>query len=479
MGESIFSVDYSCCADANREVQSNINYIDEILDIIDNMNEDVEEIDGGWDRSLYDQNAQEMKDYLSKEKERYDSFYTNFNSFYCKIEGIDASLKSLFESEVNYVEDEGSYEFYLAIIQTDISENLDDSMYDKLIELGLSEDEAMKVTVFCSSEMADEINKLSNMSEEEIQKYINSINAKENKSPLEIILLDILSLNSGQSYLDMLATISEDVAEGKWDTVILGKQLDKEVIEEIEKSYGFISNKITALEKQIDSGQLSEFKTNKVLKEIEKLKSKRDNLINNSANSKVASYGGRINKIKQRIESGKYSAEEIEKLNAKLLKYQELKENSITNYSKAQKIKNCTFKGSKQILNVAQLVVAVWQGIEIGVEEQNQIMKYGKEVDDAVVDGALDVGSIAAGMWAGGTAGAAIGAAATAVVGSLPGAAIGFIGGCVVGGVTSFAFDSAVHPVLKNAYDDYVEPAAEWVKDKVNDIGDWWDTLLW
>ena len=197
------------------------------------------------------------------------------------------------------------------------------------------------------------------MSEEEIQKYINSINAKENKSPLEIILLDILSLNSGQSYLDMLATISEDVAEGKWDTVILGKQLDKEVIEEIEKSYGFISNKITALEKQIDSGQLSEFKTNKVLKEIEKLKSKRDNLINNSANSKVASYGGRINKIKQRIESGKYSAEEIEKLNAKLLKYQELKENSITNYSKAQKIKNCTFKGSKQILNVAQLVVAV------------------------------------------------------------------------------------------------------------------------
>ena len=59
------------------------------------------------------------------------------------------------------------------------------------------------------------------------------------------------------------------------------------------------------------------------------------------------------------------------------------------------------------------------------------------------------------------------------------GGVVGTVGGFVIGATVNIVYSMVVDPILTAAYDNIVEPVGEWVEDKLNDLGDWWDSLWW
>lgn len=119
----------------------------------------------------------------------------------------------------------------------------------------------------------------------------------------------------------------------------------------------------------------------------------------------------------------------------------------------------------------------------MSLEQYEQFTKNGEEIDDIVAAVGIDVGGILVARAAGQATGQYIcGAVGTAVggpVGTVVGGVVGTVGGFVIGATVNIVYSMVVDPILTAAYDNIVEPVGEWVEDKLNDLGDWWDSLWW
>lgn len=475
MSDTIFFADYSNCEDANREVNSNINYIDAIYDIIDDMDEYIDEIGPElWARSKYDGKVKKLRAKLQQEKDRYGTFYEAFKEFYSSLEDIDASMNALFTNSVNYIEKEGSYELYLAIIETDINSDLKDGMYEMLLELGLSEEEAMLIQTECSSEMVDLLSKLSTLSDEELEAYVKEIAQKEDKSLLDVALYDILSVDDPGSYMDTISGLLDDIAEGKWDKLLLRHKIQQDAIDKIGRNCLSTEAEIKAIQKKLSSDKLSDISRQNLLSKIEKLKAKLETSVERNGGSGLDCKSARLAKLKQKLKGGKLTAEQVSKVEAEVLEIETMRANSVANRLKAQKIKNISTKVGKVAAKALKYLAIAYELKEIGIEEYDEITKNGKELDDAALSASLDIGALALGMWTGGKAGAAIGTA----IGGPVGAGVGFVSGVIIGGGTQAAANWA-SKYVEEAYDEYVEPEIQEGLDELNDLGDWWDSLWW
>lgn len=119
----------------------------------------------------------------------------------------------------------------------------------------------------------------------------------------------------------------------------------------------------------------------------------------------------------------------------------------------------------------------------MSLEQYEQFTKNGEEIDDIVAAVGIDVGGIlvagAAGQAAGQYICGAVGTAVGGPVGTVVGGVVGTVGGFVIGATVNIVYSMVVDPILTAAYDNVVEPVGEWVEDKLNDLGDWWDSLWW
>ncbi|MFR3912523.1 MAG: hypothetical protein ACLTYB_15515, partial [Clostridium paraputrificum] len=121
--------------------------------------------------------------------------------------------------------------------------------------------------------------------------------------------------------------------------------------------------------------------------------------------------------------------------------------------------------------------------VTMSLEQYEQFTKNGEEIDDIVAAVGIDVGGIlvagAAGQAAGQYICGAVGTAVGGPVGTVIGGVVGTVGGFVIGATVNIVYSTVVDPILTAAYDNVVEPVGEWVEDKLNDLGDWWDSLWW
>ena len=160
-------------------------------------------------------------------------------------------------------------------------------------------------------------------------------------------------------------------------------------------------------------------------------------------------------------------------MNGQYEKLKNIKESKISNVTKYESTTTNLAKVSKW-LNVAGKVYSI---AEVRSKEYKNYVENGTELDDVVVDAGISwagiVGSAVAGSATGEFVGSLIGSA-VGPVGTGIGIIAGFTGGALFGGIYG-----VIKPVLIDEYNDIVEPVGEWSVDKVNNIGDWWDSLLW
>ena len=170
-----------------------------------------------------------MKDYLNNEKNRYNNFIDGFKSFYDPIESIDSGLASMLQTQFDFVENNEDYNIYVTMLQLNYNEELEENIYDKLIELGLSEEDAMKIALLMSPEAQEKLKELSALDEDELNKSLKEIDEKATKSPVELVLLDLFALNKVDTYAstgkDILEGFTNGGMAGLIERMYLGKQL--------------------------------------------------------------------------------------------------------------------------------------------------------------------------------------------------------------------------------------------------------------
>ena len=312
----------------------------------------------------------------------------------------------------------------MSIIKSSQIDSLENAIYDQLISQGVSKEDAAKISVLEDEDTKKLIDELAALDESELKSKVEEIKNKTEKSPAELVLCDLFSLNDGKTYSDTIKDFSKELSIGGLKGVLekgfLGKTLEKYSLD--IKS---LTGEINKLDQQIATSQLGKAKINVKSEMLDKLKSIREEKLSNIT---------------------KYS-------NASL---------SLENLSKILKITGYVLDGGK-----------------IALDDYKNYTKNGEEIQDIAFDSELGIGKIAATAWASGVGTAiAAGAAGTSVAPAV-GTVIGLAGGFVGGALMSFAYDGLVKPIAKDINEKYLKPANDWINDKLNDLGDWWDGLSW
>ncbi|KAJ49497.1 hypothetical protein BD780_002148 [Clostridium tetanomorphum] len=427
MSKDIFMADYSECRDTNREIKSNLNYIEDILSRLKSMDNLIQKVDtpsSVWDKSNYESDFAIINRYLNEETNRYNNFHTAFEAFYTPLEKIDAGLKAVLTNSLNFIEETKEYGVYVSIIKSSGQEELVDSIYNELIKQGVSKEDALKISALANEETQELLKELAGLDENELKKKIDEIKQKAKQSPSEIVLLDLLSADQPNTYSDMIKDLSQEFATGGFVGVL-------------EKGY---------LGKNLDKYQLD-----------------------------IRSLTGQINKLNRQITNSQLSASKVNMKTETMERLKAIRESKLSKVDKVDYTKNNLSKISKW-LGIAATAYNIGK---ISYDEWKNYSENGAELDDVVVDAGISWGGImasaSAGAYLGSEAGEYIGTIITPGVGTVVGLGVGF----VAGGLVGVAYDSLVKPILTDVYNNIVEPAGDWIADKANDIGDWWDSLCW
>ncbi|WP_238916391.1 hypothetical protein [Clostridium sp. YIM B02555] len=423
MSKDVFMANYSECRDTNREIESNLNYIEEILARLRKMDNCVQKVNvpsNVWNSGNYESDYSTMKRYLNDETTRYNNFHKAFDGFHTPLEKIDAGLKSRLENSLNFIEENKEYGIYVSVIKGSQIDELENGIYNELISRGVSKEEAIKLSALTNENTQNLLKELLALDESELQSKIDEIKHKTKQSPSELVLLDILSLNQPNTYSDTLKDLAKEFARGGFTGVLqsgmLGKALDKYNLD--IKS---LSGEINKLDREIISSQLGAKKINLKTEAMDQLKAIRDSKL-----SKVSKF-----------------------------------ETTLGNMATISK----WLGKASTAYNIGK----------IGYTEWKNVTENGAEFNDAVVDAGIEWGSVAFSAYAGGKIGGAVGTAMGPGVGTAIGVGAGFAGGAAGG----FLYGTLVKPTLNTAYKDVVKPTREWIVEKENNVKDWWDSLWW
>lgn len=430
MAKDIFIADYSNCRDTYREIQSNMNYIDNIVENLSKVSMHVNKVSVSsdvWDKSDYDYGSVTLNNYLSNDRTRYENFYSEFKNFYTPIESIDSGLKSLLENSLSFIDENEEYDIYMSIIQNSQMDSMQNNLYDELIKQGVSELDARKLASLLDKENQAMLNELLLLNEDELISSINEIKDKLEKTPFELLLIDVFSADKANTYSDVIKDFAEAFATGGLSGVLQGKFLGGIELSQYNRDISSLTGQISRLQSEIAGSQLSRVRINPKKEALEKLKA---------------------------IKEAKVS--KINKLNS-----------TTTNLTTLSKC-----------LNVAGYLYIAG---DVAIEEYKNATISGEEIDDIAFDIGLEVGGVAVGIAAG-TFGTSVAQAAAAIgTGVAPGVGtvIGWIGGFVFGAIAGVGYSVVVKPLATDVYNNYIEPIYEEGFDKINEIGDWWDVLWW
>jgi hypothetical protein len=427
MSKDVFMANYSECRDTNREIESNLNYIEEILARLRKMDNCVQKVNvpsNVWNSGNYESDYSTIKRYLNDETTRYNNFHKAFDEFHTPLEKIDAGLKSRLENSLNFIEENKEYGIYVSVIKGSQIDELENGIYNELISRGVSKEDALKLSALADQDTQDLLKKLLELDESELQSKIDEIKHKTKQSPSELVLLDILSLNQPNTYSDTLKDLAKEFARGGFTGVLqsgmLGKALDKYNLD--IKS---LSGEINKLDREIISSQLGAKKINLKTEAMDQLKAIRDSKL-----SKVSKF-----------------------------------ETTIGNMATISK----WLGKASTAYNIGK----------IGYTEWKNITENGAEFNDAVVDAGIEWGGVmastAGGALATAKAGAVLGTDVCPVVGTAVGLGTGFLGGALAG----FGYGVVIKPIATKTYKDAIKPSREWLAGKENDVKDWWDSLWW
>ena len=420
MSDNIFQIDYSNSDDTKREAQSFLNYFEYIQDLLIDLERDISSLSIAslWSSSEFYSEKAILDKYIKEEISRYKRFKEGFCDFYSKIEDLDSSLEYMIDSQINFVEDNKNYETYITLLQYNQEDDSQEELYESLKKYGLSDSEAMKISLLFDVETRRLLEELSKMDECELEKAVIDIKNKAIKSPEEVVLVDLLSLDKASGYLDAVGSLNNIIATGSVSALLSSKYVGKN-INNYKLDIKSLDGQINKLNQRINTSQLGKVKVDKMKVDLERLKSK---------STKVAKVTGTLGKVV----------------------------GTVTN---------------------------VYTVVTMSLEQYEQFTKNGEEIDDIVAAVGIDVGGIlvagAAGQAAGQYICGAVGTAVGGPVGTVVGGVVGTVGGFVIGATVNIVYSTVVDPILTAAYDNVVEPVGEWVEDKLNDLGDWWDSLWW
>ncbi len=423
MSKDVFMADYSECRQTNREIQSNLNIIEDILSRLKKMDGHAQEVSVSsdiWDKSDYEEEYATLKRYLNEETNRYSNFHSAFEEFHTPLEDIDSGLKSLLESALEFIEENGEYGIYMSVIKNSQLEEIESVLYQELIDQGVDHEDPLNIKKKTSPEFQELLNELLELDESELLSKIDEIGKKAEKSPAELILLDILSANKPNTYSDIVKDLSKEVAEGGLAALLTNKMLGKS-LSKYELDIKSLTGQINKLNKELANSQLCQTKINIKTDILEKLKVIRETKIS-----------------------------KVNKLNTT----------------------QTTLSTISKWLNVAGYV---YIGVDISLTEYENYFENGYELDDVIVDTKFNVAGVLVSAEVGAEAGSYVGG----LIGGPVGAGVGIAVGAVVAGVVGLLWDGVIKPVGIELYENVLEPAEEWIGDKVNDIGDWWDSLWW
>lgn len=417
MSKDEFMINYNNCKSLNREIRSNINYIDSINERLTSSNQklvfltkssvDVWNPDASIEQNTYTKNV------LNNEKERYEEFYTKFEVFYKNVEDLDSELASYLSSQISLIDKNDTYEFFVAGIQLNQNDLITEDVYNILIESGLSDDKAKSLVMLLSIEGQNEIIRLSKFSDEELNKERERLINKENKSLLDKVMAEVLAYPNAQNFIsDLSSTLETSTFSSYVEKAILGRSLTQAKLDvnSIKGSINKLMNKIVSPGISAASRQ----KTRDLLTHLNGIG------------------GARIAKIK-------------------------FTENTV---------------GALQ--KVGQGVTVLFATLDTIDNYNNNIdnyEKYGVDVNRAAYDFIVDETGLITSIVAGGKIGSAVG---TAI-----GGPVGLVVGVVVGAGVGIISDVTINVIGDGLYDNVIEPAVDWWNDTCNDIGDWWDSLWW
>ncbi|MDU4788582.1 hypothetical protein ACQPUQ_15590 [Clostridium paraputrificum] len=427
MSDNIFQIDYSNSDDTKREAQSFLNYFEYIQDLLIDLERDISSLSIAslWSSSEFYSEKAILDKYIKEEISRYKRFKEGFCDFYSKIEDLDSSLEYMIDSQINFVEDNKNYETYITLLQYNQEDDSQEELYESLKKYGLSDSEAMKISLLFDVETRRLLEELSKMDECELEKAVIDIKNKAIKSPEEVVLVDLLSLDKASGYLDAVGSLNNIIATGSVSALLSSKYVGKNI---------------------------------------------------NNYKLDIKSLDGQINKLNQRINTSQLGKVKVDKMKVDLERLKSIRDSKITKSTKVAKVTGTLGK-------VVGTVTNVYTVVTMSLEQYEQFTKNGEEIDDIVAAVGIDVGGIlvagAAGQAAGQYICGAVGTAVGGPVGTVIGGVVGTVGGFVIGATVNIVYSTVVDPILTAAYDNVVEPVGEWVEDKLNDLGDWWDSLWW
>lgn len=418
MSNTVFKINYNKCKAFNREIQSNITFLDEIIQNINSANEYLEISRVGmsvWNTEYPINDNNNIKNKLYIEKDRYEQFHKRFENFYTNVKQVDSQLASYLASQLTSIEDNSKdYDFLIAGIEVNQNENITDDIYNMLIQSGMSQEEALKICSLLTIEGQNEIIKLSEMSAEDFQKYRQELISKNKKSLLDEIILSIIS--SFTDYKTYVDELSDNLEKGNFakyiENIILGKSSAQ-----MKNDIRSIDGQIRQYIRQLDTHNLSNKKRNIIY----------DRLMND-----LNHLGSKTSKLK-------------------------FSDNAVKTASKIG-------KGVGYILTA----IEVYSSAD---ENYKDYTLYGEDVQKSWYDFGMDMSVIVASAKAGEIVGGAVGTAFGGPIGTIAGFVVGVGTGAFTGAVISF-FDDII-------YDKLVEPAADWFLDVCNDVSDWWEAFLW
>lgn len=417
MSKNEFMIHYANCKNFNREIKSNINYLEDIIDRVTTSNEKLDSMTKNgkkvWNPDDTIDRNDSLKSSLSSEKERYEKLYVNFEKFYVDIENMDSQLASYVTSQISYLdENDDNYEFLIAVIQLNNNDVITENVYQMLLDSGLTEEEAKNIVILLSVEGQNELIRLSHLSIEELEKEKKRLSDKQNKTLLETVISELLSYPNPKNFInDLVGALSDNSFTAYVEKAILGRSLVQAKLD--VKS---IQGSINKLMEQIVTPNLSKsakLKTKKILTHLN------------------AIGGARLAKIK---------------------------------------FAEGTIKGIEKLGKAVSAAIIVIDTLENYNENKENYELYGVDQDRASYDFLIDetglIASIAVGTKIGGSIGALGGPIASVV-------------GVIIGAVASVAADVVINKAGDILFDNILEPATDWWNDTCNDVGDWWDTLWW
>lgn len=420
MSDSIFEIDYSSCRDFEREIKSYINYFEDIQDLISDVETNISNataLNGIWSKENLNNNISNLKSAIKKEVCRYSNFKSGFNEFHSPIESIDSNLEMMIENQLKFVDDNRDYNMYITLLQFNQADEAQEQLYNTLIDQGLAKEEATKVSLLFNPQTKSLINKLIGLDESELKKEIKKIKDKVVKSPEEVLLIDILSMDKNSARVDVLNQVNSIIASGSVSSWLNSKYVGKN-INKFNLDIKAIDGQINALTRKISKSQLGKTKVNIMKGQLEDLKNIRATKISKST---------RLGEVTNTV--GKWTGR----------------------------------------------IAVACQVAEISSEQYENYIKNGDELDDVAAAVGIDVGGIILSGIAGSKISGAIGTTIGGPIGSIIGVVVGFL----LGGVAGVIYNVIVDPILTDIYDNIVEPGVDWIEDKINDLGDWWDTLCW